>query len=130
MIWHNDTERARACRALLVPIRLHHFWDEKGPTKTGLAYKPPQIAKDCDEDRAASEYGVLSSGERIMVKLAWDLWNSRGGCEFGSILDTLDGTLVATIARFLAAWSMPDHGAMGRFIDEQEAKSKLTRPRP
>lgn len=107
MIWHNDIERARACRALLS----HHphlakLWLPSGPTH---AAKP------------ALRSG-MSAHEKNQLRLAWDVWNGGGKFNIELALGGCDGPNMRLIGEFFVAYSSAHHGNMARFICEAETR--------
>jgi hypothetical protein len=76
-MFDNETQRSRACRALLALVRLERFWDEYGPTSDAVR-------------QLETGLGGMSPGEAAMVRAAFDVWNGEGKCSLSSVLYTLD----------------------------------------
>jgi hypothetical protein len=90
-MWTSEEARCRAIRQLLAP---HHglagLWTAEGPTDFAVAL-------------LEQGGGYLSSGERILLRAAFDLWNGNGHVTVDELLATLDApTLRAVCAAMLA----------------------------
>lgn len=89
-MWASEKARNEAIRRLLAPRpALAALWNEKGPTRQACSYL---------------EHGSpLSSGEAVLLKVAFDLWNGRGHATVDELLCTLDeGNLRAVCDAVLA----------------------------
>ncbi len=117
-----EEQRNQAILLLLGPVRLKHYWTAKGPTR-----------KACD----AIENGApLSTGETIMLRVAFDLYNGHGGATFDNVAHRLDtvntvavGTLMAALAQSRVHEWIAARDSMGdpfaRLSDEARAKMAL-----
>ena len=75
-MFRSEAQQCQAIRILLASLRLEHLWTEKGPTRQA-----------CDW----LEGSPLSSGEQILLRCAFDLWNGAGKVElYRDLLGTLD----------------------------------------
>jgi hypothetical protein len=105
----SDAQIARACLALLAPLRLveRGYWaeDGRGPTSAAL---------DLVEGRGCP----LSSGEQLVVRVALDFWNGHGGATIGEIAGRLDESVVRAIAGLLMA-SVVSPAAVEAWIESQ-----------
>jgi hypothetical protein len=59
-MFRNDEQRARVCEALCAWMNKGPMWTEDGPTEQALAWQ---------------EESPLSSGERVLLGIAWACWN-------------------------------------------------------
>ncbi len=82
-MWQSEKSRNDAILRLLAPHpALARLWHGRagpgvmGPTNLAIEYV---------------EHGSpLSSGEQLLLRVAFDLWNGGGGAKVGDLLDTLD----------------------------------------
>jgi hypothetical protein len=81
-MFRDDAQANRAIQTLLRTLRLHRLWTEDGPTSEMMGLY--QSVREIDG-------GPLSSGERILLLAAYDLWNGQGGIAFVDIVDFLHG---------------------------------------
>lgn len=98
MSWRDDHQRARVCQALLDLVGLAHLWecgDSPAPTPAAI--------------RWWREGAPLSSGETIIFRVAWDVWNGEGGATLGTLLSSLSPRLIEAIGRLLIAYSQGPH---------------------
>lgn len=91
-MFRNDVQKCDAIRVLLGPALARTFWNSKGPT---------EVACNLVERRGIP----LSHRERILLFVAFDLWNGDGHADLGQIVNVLDsedlrriGTLLVAIA--------------------------------
>ena len=89
-MFRSEAQLARVCQALCADVGLARLWTEDGPSDEAV------------ELRDAGG-GPLSSGERIMVLAAWDVWNSHGATNLGDVMHRLDGHRLATLGSLLLA---------------------------
>jgi hypothetical protein len=89
-VFRSDAQLARVCRALCADVGLAHLWTDDGPSDEAIGLRD-------------AGGGPLSSGERIMVLAAWDVWNSHGSTNLGDVVHRLDGRRLATIGTLLVA---------------------------
>lgn len=95
MSFATERQRARACRALLRTIEMDHLWTVEGPTDEAI-------------ELFDNDFGPHSSGEKIIMSVAWDLWGThrrKGGTPFDEIMYRLDGDRLNVVATFLAAYN-------------------------
>lgn len=100
---------ARVCRALCADVGLGGLWTDDGPTDRAM------------ELRDAGG-GPLSTGERIMVLAAWDVWNSDGNVRLSDVVHRLDDHRLATIASLLLA-VMGGSNAIDAWLAERERRA-------
>lgn len=111
-MWASDRQAARAIRVLLATVRLEDLWTLDGPTERAIELR------DADG-------GPLSSGERLLLLTAWDLWeapvagkgvrladlmyiidNERLSLLFSLVLALTEGS--AAVDRWLEAHNAPE----------------------
>lgn len=90
-MWRSERDRCAAVQRLLAA---HHgltgLWTATGPT-------------DFAVELLEAGGGYLSSGERLLLRAAFDLWNGHGKVTVDELLSTLDApTLRAVCAAMLA----------------------------
>lgn len=88
-MWRSERQQCEVIRRLLAP---HHalagLWTEKGPTKLACDYL---------------EGSPLSSGEQLLLQIAFAIWNGHGRATVADLLCTLDErNLFAVCAALLA----------------------------
>lgn len=88
----SKTQRVRAVRVLLRLIEADGAWDRHGPTKAAC--------KAQDEG-----WPTASSGEVVIQRVAWDMWNGSGGAQLDDIMTKLDETNLDAVAGFLRAFA-------------------------
>ena len=90
-MFRSEKQQCEAIRTMLRSLRLDYLWTEKGPTKQA-----------CDWLENGSP---LSHGEDVLLRCAFDFWNSMGKVELGrDLLGVLDGPrlqMVLTLAMAL-----------------------------
>lgn len=101
----NDRQISLCCRALLKRVRLERLWTETGPTA-----EASELLK--------TRGGPLSSGEALMVLIAFDLWNGHGNVSLGRMLDVLDGDHMVAVCTLLIAVTRGE-GAIDAWLAEQ-----------
>lgn len=94
MCWRDDAQRAAVCSTLLALVGLGGLWRHDfgypGPTRRAHALLEAGGAP-------------LSSGERVMLRLAWDVWNGAGRAVLGETLAVLSPRLLEKVGRLLMA---------------------------
>lgn len=75
-MWKNDEQACRAIRRLLEGARLERLWTATGPTNEAV--------------KSLKDGGYLSSGEKLMLRIAFDFWNAHGQANFARMLEVLD----------------------------------------
>jgi hypothetical protein len=104
-MFENDGQRCEAILVLLASLRLERLWTMKGPTDE---------ACELLEQRG----GYLSSGERLLLFVAFDMWNGDGHADFGRLLYSLDGERQTMVGLFLIAMAQGSH-AIDQWIEAQ-----------
>lgn len=88
-MFRDDRQRARVCAMLLDQTFRKQLWTEEGPTEQAI-------------DLREEGCGTLSSGEQVLFRAAWDLWNSEGELRFADVL-TLDDAKLNALGELLVA---------------------------
>jgi len=75
-MWRNEAHQCAVIRKLLAPHpAIARLWTSQGPTELACEYL---------------EGSPLSSGEQLLLRVAFDIWNGGGGAKVGELLHTLD----------------------------------------
>jgi hypothetical protein len=107
-MFRDEAQTHRAIRALLdTTPKLERYWTDTGPTE--------EAARVVAQSGAA-----LSSGEWLLLRVAFDLWNGRGGADFGRVVHTLGSEPLAALGTLLVAVSQPDDPAIDAWIARHE----------
>jgi len=87
-MWQSDRQKCDVIRTLLACVNREDLWTPTGPTK---------------EARHLLHLGggYLSSGERMILRVAFSIWNGLG--EIGDLLDTLDEVRLRAVCEALLA---------------------------
>lgn len=90
-MWESEKARNEAIRRMLEALpTMARLWDGRGPTAEAV-------------ELIAAGGGPLSSGERVMLKAAFDLWNGTGRCTIDELLSTLDSRRLRAVTTALLA---------------------------
>lgn len=90
-MWRSEKARNSAIRSMLASTpAVSRLWSETGPT-------------DAAVELLERGGGYLSSGERVVLRAAFDLWNGQGNCKVGELLDTLDAVRLRAVANAILA---------------------------
>jgi hypothetical protein len=91
-VFESEAQRARVCRVLCERARLGGMWTGEGPTEEAVLL----LQRDG---------GPLSSGERIVLLVAFAVWSGEGKVLLDDVVCRLDqrnlhaiGTLMAAVA--------------------------------
>lgn len=105
----NDVERAAVCQKLCDSVRLGEMFAADGPTKRALAFR---------------KSAPFSSGEKLMLRLAWLLWNdSNPSVGVIELVNTLDGPRLRLVGSLLVALASYGSTAIAEWLaaaDRQE----------
>ena len=88
-MFRDDRQLAAVCQALCGLVRLPTLWTATGPTDRAEGLKQGG--------------GPLSHGEKVMLFVAWAVWNGQGGLTFGEVINTLDGANLEAVGELLVA---------------------------
>jgi hypothetical protein len=104
--FRNEAERAAVCAALCSHVNKAGvtWWTEDGPTDAAVAVV---------EGRSG-----LSHGERLMVLVAWAVWNGRGSVNLSELMDTLDGRNIRAVGLLLVALAGDAPGSVARWLEQ------------
>jgi hypothetical protein len=107
--FRNHVQRARIARTLLKMVRLGGLFEQNGPQADAEFYL-----------RRAERSG-LSTGEVIMLRLAFDIWNGDGHVEFGRVFiaNRLDLDKERAIAELVLAGQDGSAG-LDRWLEKYE----------
>ena len=90
-MWQSERQQCEVIMRLLEP---HHalagLWESTGPTVRACALLE-QVG------------GRLSSGENLLLRVAFDIWNGHGGARVGDLLFVLDEGNLRAVAEALLA---------------------------
>ena len=90
-MFQTETQTHAAIGSLLTTIPgLGRYWTATGPTEEAARVM---------EGRGEA----LSSGEELLLRVAFDLWNGRGGADFGRMFGTLGNEPLAALGSLLVA---------------------------
>lgn len=89
-MWKSEKARCAAIRKMLSGSSVQRLWTDSGPTGEAI-------------DLLAADGGPLSSGERVLLLAAFDLWNGMGKCRLSELLSTLDEDNLRLVAEALLA---------------------------
>jgi hypothetical protein len=67
----------------------------------------------CEPERILMECGVFSSGEKILIRVALDLWNGSGGVSLWDVVERLDVDNYRNVLRGLLNLRQIDDEEMG-----------------
>ena len=112
-MFRNDAQRSAAARVLLRSVRQEHLWDER-PTPLALRL-------------FERDGGYLSSGERMMLFIAWEVWDagaSDGKAGVGQCMAKLDYPQLRLLGSFFTAFS-GGAIAIDRWLVEHKACAPL-----
>jgi hypothetical protein len=109
MMFRDDVQRARVCRALLMPLRMEGLFTEDGPTERAL-------------DLWQKDGGHLSSGERVMLLVAMGIWTGPDDrpVSFAEVAYRLGGRALGRVAEVLAVLAQPDASECDRWLASVE----------
>ena len=106
-MFSSDEQLARVCRAVCSRARLAELWTSDGPTVQAT-------------DLLERDGGPLSSGERMVLLVAWSIWNGSGQVTVGDVLRQLDGVSLTMLGKLMLAAGQGG-GAIDAWIVEAEA---------
>jgi hypothetical protein len=80
------------CQALCARVGRQSLWTPTGPSQTA-------------EELLHAGGGPLSHGEKVMLFIAWALWNGEGNVTLNEVVNTLDGGNLELVGGLLVAIS-------------------------
>lgn len=99
MISWDKADKGDLKRLEIVKIALSHH-----PKLIEFVFHPAKPELRIDPDAMLKELGVLSGGERILVRFAMDIWCSSGRCQVGDFIYCLDSQNFAVVVDALLQW--------------------------
>jgi hypothetical protein len=108
-VFRSDAQLARVCGALCARVGMGELWTPDGPSDRATAL-------------LETGGGPLSSGERVMLLVAWAVWNGDEGARFGDVIHRLDGRCLVALGTLLIAVA-----GGGAAVDEWLAKMERER---
>jgi hypothetical protein len=106
-MFRDDRQTARVCRVLLGGVRLARLWTDAGPTDEAL-----ELLK--------AGGGPLSSGEALVIRVAFDFWNGQGEASLARLLEVLDPGRLEALGSLLVALAR-GAGAVDAWLELAEA---------
>jgi len=110
MSFRDDQQIAACCIVLCRSVRLASAWTLNGPTLFALNVRDGKTG--------------VSSGEGLLVRMAFDLWNGEGGVTFSRMIDSLDGVRMRMVAGLLAACATSSAAVDGWLAEHGDARAK------
>lgn len=91
-MFRSDQWQSDVARALLRDLGLEHLWTDRGPSDEGVEL----------HDAGG---GYLSTGERVILAVAFAVWNGGGGglASIGDVVHRLDNRRLAIVGQLLRA---------------------------
>lgn len=114
-MFQNVRQQGTVCAILTQRLRGGPYWSEKGADE-----KVPRPTS------AARRPSGMSSGEGLMLRVAWAVWNTgipAAKVDFGAMLDTLDSRNLAMIGNLLVALSASGSQAIDAWIRQYDERS-------
>lgn len=109
MPFRNDKQRSHACKVLLSLVELEHLWDEeRGPTEGAVAQLHRAEDGEC----------LLSNGEQVMLRTAFDIWNGGGGATLWDMMTGLEPDMSVAIGDLVLRASQDDPDLVDEWIRE------------
>ena len=105
-MFSSELQRARVCRAFCARARLAELWTENGPTSEARAL-------------LENDGGALSSGERLVILIAWSLWSGCNHVGLGDVVCNLDSTSLSMLGKLMVAGARGSD-AVEAWLTEQE----------
>ena len=106
-MFSSESQLSRVCRAFCARARLTELWTDAGPTV---------LARDLAEHGG----GPLSSGERLLLLVAWSLWSACNHVTVGEAFYNLDGTSLVMLGKLMIAAGQGGGDAIEAWLAEAE----------
>jgi hypothetical protein len=100
-MFRDDRQMHRALTVLCERAHLRGYWTAEGPTDAALG---------------ALERGELSSGELLILRAAFDLFNGTGGAPLGRLVNVLDGASAEALFGLTLAFCHSDSSKVDAWI--------------
>lgn len=107
-LFRNDQQRAAVCETLCAKVGLTSFWTKDGPSE-----KAKQLFRQ--------HGGGMSTGEWIMFRAAWTVWNGDGKVLLADVIERLDNSNLETIGTLLVALAQ---GGIDGWLEEQRRRGE------
>ena len=91
-MFNSETQLIRVCQAFCARARLSKLWTDEGPTTEA-------------KHLAECNGGFLSSGERLLLLVAWSIWSACSHVTVGEVFYNLDSTSLAMLGKLMIAGS-------------------------
>lgn len=105
----NDAQINAVCGAVCRRFGKPSLWRSYGPTELAVSWL---------------ESSPLSSGERVLLLLAFAIYNGEGGLTVGALLGTLSASHLSWVASLFSAIA-DGADAVDRWLASQESKGGL-----
>ena len=89
-MFSSEAQLSRVCRAFCARARLSYLWTDEGPTTEA------RHLAECDG-------GFLSSGERLLLLVAWSLWSGCSHVTVGEVFFNLDSNSLTMLGKLMIA---------------------------
>ena len=128
-MFQNVRQQGTVCAILTQRLRGGPYWSEKGDAEK----VPIESEKVPRPTSAARRPSGMSSGETLMLRVAWAVWNTgipAAKVDFGAMLETLDNRNLAMIGNLLVALSASGSQAIDAWIrqyDERDCAQRVAR---
>lgn len=116
-MFRTDEQKSAVCCVLLRAVRKPDLWHECGPTKEAMSL----IATS---DKVSGHLGYLSSGQSIILRVCFDLWNGEVKASFGDVVFGLDPRcklLLGTLLSAMSEMQSSDDSAIDVWISDASA---------
>lgn len=115
MSFATDAQMNEALHVLLARVRLQRLWTSQGPTDEA-----------CDLLQARG--GPLSSGERVMLLAAFDIYNGFGALPFERLVNTLGAEHLRAVCGLVVARAEGGPAVEAWIESQQSAPRSEARP--
>lgn len=106
-MFSSQKQQCRAIICLLQSLGLGHIWTDEGPSRLACEWL---------------EGNPLSSGEDLMLRIAFDFWNGMGKASFAKVVKVLDNRRTQDVADLLRAVTLGGD-AVEAWIKRQENRA-------
>ena len=106
----NQEQISRICNVLLASVGKGALWRSDQPTTKALSLR-------------TSSGGMFEPEERVMLLLAWAIWDGGGGLKVSDLIQKLERPRLALVGSLLSAMAQGS-AAMAAWLAEHEAKPR------
>lgn len=103
-MFRDDFQKSAVCQALCARAGRPSLWTPSGPSRVA-------------EEFLEAGGGPLSHGEKVMLFVAWAVWNGEGDLTLDELVNTLDGKNLELVGSLLVALS-GGSAAIDAWLDE------------